>query len=71
MQLLSRKNKALFLRIATYPHIKVDDDAREMANFEADTNFTFSVQNKGDTEPEEEFSLTGAGYSFVDLVPEK
>lgn len=51
MQLLGRKNKALFLRITTYRHTRMDDEAREMAKFEADTNFTFSVQNIGDTEP--------------------
>lgn len=49
----------------------MDDDAREMANFEADTNFTFFVQNIGDTEPEDGVSLTGAGYSLIDLVPGK
>lgn len=76
----------------------MDDDAREMANFEADTDFTFSVQstavlkayvsvasfgqrapktvvfsvqNIGDMEPDEEVTLTRAGYSFIDLVPGK
>ena len=59
------------MRITTYRHTRMDDDAREMANFEADTNFTFFVQNIGDTEPEDGVSLTGAGYSLIDLVPGK
>lgn len=71
MQLLSRKNKALFFADYDLSLHQGGCDAREMTNFEADTNFTFSAQNMGDTELEEEVSLTGAGYSFVDLVPEK
>ena len=90
--------KPYFFRITTYRHTRMDDDAREMANFEADTDFTFSVQstavlkayvsvasfgqrapktvvfsvqNIGDMEPDEEVTLTRAGYSFIDLVPGK